>query len=80
MGPDLSLRKAPTRHDEVWKSVLALLAVVAVMGGLYEVCRRTMRPFHNRAFLCLFALLLGSYVTWGAVAARFSFTKSTPKS
>jgi SecD/SecF fusion protein len=58
-------------NDEVWKSVLALLAVVAVMGGLYEVCRRTMRPFHNRAFLCLFALLLGTYVTWGAVA-RYS--------
>lgn len=53
--------------QEVFYTLLIVAAVAAAIYGLYWVCARTMRPFHNRAFLCLAALIVGLGVTAGAV-------------
>lgn len=52
--------------SEIWQSVLTVAVVIGVAAGLYWLCNRFMRPFHNRAFLCLLSLIIGGYVVTNA--------------
>lgn len=58
-------------NAETWQGLLTVALVVALIGGLYYLCARYMRPFHNRAFICLAALLLGGWIVYGA-AVRYA--------
>jgi SecD/SecF fusion protein len=58
-------------NDQAWQGLLTVALVAAAIGGLYYLCSRLMRPFHNRAFICLSALLLGGWIVYGA-AVRYA--------
>ncbi len=53
-------------NAEVLTSLAIVALVIVAVWGLYWLCNRFMRPFHNRAFLCLLALIVGGYVSFGA--------------
>src|SRR5262245_22030045 len=53
-------------QNSVWYTVLQFAIVLLVVGGLWELCRRFMRPFQNRAFICLLSLLIGGWIVFGA--------------
>jgi SecD/SecF fusion protein len=53
-------------NAEVWLSLSIVALIAAAVWGLYWVCSRYMRPFHNRAFICLLAIIVGGYVSYGA--------------
>src|SRR5262245_21107139 len=52
----------------------ALLSFVLIVGGiaaLWEICRRFMRPFNTRAFICILSVLVGGWIVAGA-AQRYA--------
>lgn len=53
---------------EIWQTLFIVALIIGVAVGLYWLCSRFMRPFHNRAYWCLLSLLVGSWVTGSAVA------------
>lgn len=55
-------------NSELLQSLLTVAGIGLGVAALYWVCQRFMKPFHNRAFICLASLLIGGWVASGAVA------------